>query len=255
MTLMEKLATHLLRSSSLFTVLLAWMAGLSLAASENGLVPFSRLTRDDRQALEEVVRGPTLSREVRGVKFRSRKEVYEYLLNHPDFAAAVARAFGLSEYQIVKDVDVVRASGDSYWGTDGAGVTGHFRVVYADGKKRVFFLDGTLNKKWLPTIFARSVMVLIFEYKANGEGSYVENDLYGYIKIDNTFVAYLVKLLQPIIGTMAHEKIKHILSVGATVSELAYRDPAGFLRKLEESPELSRQELDGFRRTFYVNVQ
>ena len=252
---MEKLATHLLRSASLFTVLLAWMAGLSLAASENGLVPFSRLTRDDRQALEEVVRGPTLSREVKGVKFRSRKEVYEYLLNHPDFAAAVARAFGLSEYQIVKDVEVVRASGDSYWGTDGTGVTGHFRVVYADEKKRVFFLDGTLNKKWLPTIFARSVMVLIFEYKANGEGSYVENDLYGYIKIDNTFVAYLVKLLQPIIGSMAHEKIKHILSVGATVSELAYRDPAGFLRKLEESPGLPRQELDGFRRIIYVNVQ
>lgn len=252
---MEKFATHLLRFSSLITVLLAWMAGLSLAASENGLVPFSRLTRDDRQALEEVVRGPTLSREIKGVKFRSRKEVYEYLLNHPDFAAAVARTFGLSEYQIVKDVEVVRASGDSYRGTDGTGVTGHFRVVYADEKKRVFFLDGTLNKKWLPTIFARSVMVLIFEHKANGEGSYVENDLYGYIKIDNTFVAYLVKLLQPIIGSMAHEKIKHILSVGATVSELAYRDPADFLRKLEESPELSRQELDEFRRTLYVNAQ
>ena len=230
-------------------MLFAWMVGLSLAASENGLVPFSRLTSDDRQVLEEVVRAPTLSREVKGVKFRSKKEVYEYLLDHPDFAAPVARAFGLSDYQIVKEAKVVRASGDSYWGTDGTGATGHFRVVYADEKKRVFFLDGTLNKKWLPTIFARSVMVLIFKHKADGEGSYVENDLYGYIKIDNTIVAYLVKLLQPIIGSLAHEKIKHMLSVGATVSEVAYRDPAGFLKKLDESPGLPRQELDEFRRT------
>lgn len=251
----EKLGTRLLRSSSSFAVLLAWMVGLSLAASENALVPFSRLTSDDRQALAEIVRTPTLSREVRGLKFWSRKEVYEYLLNHPDFAAAVARAFGLSEYQVVKDAKVLRASGDSYWGTDGTGATGHFRVVYADEKKRVFFLDGTLNKKWLPTISARSVMVLIFEHKASGEGSYVENDLYAYIKIDNTFVAYLVKLLRPIIGSMAHEKIEHILSVGATVSEMAYRDPAGFLKKLEESPELPRKEFDEFRRTLYVNVQ
>ena len=251
----EKLGTRLLRSSSSFAALLAWIAGLSLAAAENGLVPFSRLTSDDRQALEEVVSGPTLSREVKEVKFRSRKEVYEYLLNHPDFAAAVARAFGLSEYQIVKDAKVVRASGDSYWGTDGRGATGHFRVVYADEKKRVFFLDGTLNKNWLPTIFARSVMVLIFDHKADREGSYVENDLYGYIKIDNTLVAYLAKLLRPIIGSMAHEKIKHILSVGATVSEVAYRDPAGFLKKLEESPELPRKECDEFRQTLHVNVQ
>ncbi len=251
----EKLGTRLLRCSSSFAVLLAWMAGFSMAALENDLVPFSRLTSDDRQALEEVVRVPTLSREVKGVKFRSRREVYEYLLNHPDFAAVVARAFGLSEYKIVKEAKVVRASGDSYWGTDGTGTTGHFQVVYADETKRVFFLDGTLNKKWLPTIFAKSVMVLIFEHKADGEGSYVENDLYGYIRIDNTFVAYLVKLLRPIIGSMAQEKIKHILSVGATVSEMAYRDPAGFLKKLEDSPELPRQEFDEFRRTLYANAQ
>ena len=224
------------------------MVGLSLAASDSGLVPFSRLASDDRQVLEEVVHGPTFSREVKGVKFWSRKKVYEYLLDHPDFAAAVARAFNLSDYQIAKDRKFFGASDRSYWGTDGTGATGHFRVVYADEKKRVFFLDGTLNKKWLPTIFARSVMVLIFEHKADGEGSYVENDLYGYIKIDNTFVAYLVKLLRPIIGSMAHEKIKHILSVGATVSEVAYRDPAGFLKKLEESPELPRKEFDEFRR-------
>lgn len=98
-------------------------------------------------------------------------------------------------------------------------------------------------------------MVLTFEHKADGEGSYVENDLYGYIKINNTFVAYLVKLLQPIIGSVAHEKIRHILSVGAAVSEMAYRDPAGFLKKLEKSPELPRKEIDEFRRTLYVNVE
>lgn len=244
-----------MQSASVFALFLAWTVGFSLADSGNGLVPFSRLTSDDRRALEQIVRAPTLSREVKGLKFWSRKEVYEYLLDHPDFAAAVARAFGLSEYQIVKDVKVVRASGDSYWGTDGTGATGHFRVVYADENKRVFLLDGTLNKKWLPTISARSVMVLIFEHKADGVGSYVENDLYGYIRIDNTFVAYLAKLLRPIIGNMAHEKIKHILSVGATVSEMTYRDPAGFLKKLEESPELPRQEFDEFRRTLHGNGQ
>ena len=225
------------------------MVGLSLAAAENGHVPFSRLMSDDRQALEDVVRSPTLSREVKGLKFWSRKEVYKYLLNHPDFAAAVAGAFVLSEYQIVKDVKVVRASGDSYWGTDGRGVTGHFRVIYADEKKRVFFLDGTLNKKWLPTIFARSVMVLTFEHKADGDGSYVENDLYGYLKMDNPVIAFVAKLLQPVMGGAMDQKMRQTLDLARRISEEAYRDPAGFLKKLEQSPELPRQEFDEFRRT------
>lgn len=240
--------TRLLRLSLPFALLLAWIVGPSSADSENGLIPFSRLTRDDRQALEEVVRAPTLSREVKGLRFRSRKEVYEYLLDHPDFAAAVARALNFSEYQIAKDGKFVRASDGSYWGTDGRGATGHLRVVYADEKKRVFFLEGTYEKKWLPTISAKAVVILAFEHKADREGSYVENNLYGYLKMDNAFVALLAKLLQPVMGGATDRKMKRTLGLGARISEEAYRDPAGFLKKLEGSPLLPQQEFDEFRR-------
>ncbi|MBI3988811.1 MAG: hypothetical protein HY347_04255 [candidate division NC10 bacterium] len=198
--------------------------------------------------MEEIVRDPTLSREIKGLKFWSRKEVYEYLLDHPDFAAAIARALGLSEYQIVRDAKFFRGADSSYWGTDARGATGHFWVVYGDEKKRIFFLEGTYNRKWLPTIFARGVMVLTFQHKADGEGSSVENDLYGYLKIENTFIALLAKLLQPIMGGAMDRKMKQTLSLGARISEEAYRDPIGFFKKLEGSPELPQQELDEFRR-------
>jgi hypothetical protein len=235
------------------SLLLIYIVGPSSADGNNGLIPFSQLASVDRQVVEEILFAPTLSRELKGVKFRSRKEVYEYFLNHPDFAAAVAGAFGLSDYHIVKEANFSQASGGPYWGTDGRGATGHFRVVYADKKKRVFILDGTIDKKWLPSVSAKAVVVLSFEHKADADGSYVENDIYGYIKMDNPFVAQLAKLFHPIIGAMASEKIRHVLSVGATISEEAYRDPAGFLKKLEANPALSQEELDRFRRDYLLS--
>lgn len=239
--------TRLLRFAFPFALLI-WIVGPSSAELGNGLIPFSQLTKDDRQAVEEILRAPTLSREVKGIRFRSREEVYEYLLDHPDFATAVARALNFSQYQIVKDGQSFRASGGSYWGTDARGATGHFRVVYAGQRKRVFFLEGTYEKKWLPTISARAVVILVFEHKVDGEGSSVENDLYGYLKVDQAFVAHLAKLLQPVIGGAMNRKMKQTLSLGARISEEASRDPTGLLKRLEGSSLLPPQEFDEFRR-------
>jgi len=236
-----------LRLSFAFVLLLAGSVGPSRADPDNGLIPFSQLATDDRQAVEAVVRAPTLSREIKGLTFRSRKEVYEYLLDHPDFAAAVARALNLSRYEIVKDGKLAGASDKAYWGTDGRGATGHFRVVYADKTKRVFFLQGTYEKKWLPTIPARAVVILVFEHKADREGTYVEQDLYGYLKIDQAFVALLTELLQPVMRGATDGKMKRTLGLGARISEMAYWDPAGMLKKLETSPELPPREFARFR--------
>lgn len=242
----ERLVTRFVRLSLSFFIL-AWFVGPACAASENGLIPFSRLTSNDRQALKEVVGDPTFSREVKGVKFQSMRETYEHLLDHPDFAAAVARALNLNGYQIVKDPEFFRTPNNSYWGTDGSGVSGHFRVVYADKRKRVFLLVGTYKKTWLPTISAKAVVVLEFEHKSGGGTSTVANDLRAYVRIENAFIALLAKLLELAIGGATETKMKQTLDIAAAISEEAHRDPEGLLKKLRPNPELSQIELDSFR--------
>lgn len=234
-----------------FPILLLWIVGSSAAELDEGPGPFSAVPSDDRQSLEEIVRTPTLYREIKGIKFRSRKEIYDYLLDHPEFAAGVARALKLADYEITKEQKAFHGAKDSYRATDTRGITGHFQVIHAGGKKRVFFLVGTYHRNWLPVISAKAVVFLLFDHKADGEETYAENDLRVYVKIDNRVIALLTRLLQAAMGRVMESRMKEVLAVAGTISEEIYRDPDGFLRKLETNSRLSRQELDGFRRILH----
>src|SRR3972149_3573917 len=53
----------------------------------------------------------------------SRGAAYRFLLDHPDFAASVARALRLGEYRVTP-------LEDGYWGDDNRGAMGRIRVLY-----------------------------------------------------------------------------------------------------------------------------
>lgn len=212
-------------------------------------IPLSSLSQEDRAALEKVVRHPVLSREIRDVSFLSRKEVYEYLLDHPDFATGLARTLGLSKYRIEKEPGGYQARDfRDYAGTETRGMEGHFKTVYADPAKRVFFVWGTYQKLLL-TIRARAVLVLEYHHRVTEGESYVHNNLYSYVMIDHPLFRLVARLLSPILGAGMDRSIKKTLRLAAKISEAAYRDPAGFAKKLEGSRELPRKELTEFRGT------
>ncbi len=188
---------------------------------------------------------PTLSRRTGAVKFLSKKEVYEYLLDHPDVAAVAARALKAGEYQIKK------AEGGSYWATDGKGVNGHFRVIYKSKNERIFFLDGAYYPGWLPSVPAKAIVALGFERKNNETEEYVENNVDATLKIDNSLVAFLAKLLYGIMGNLMEKRMNQVLVLAAKVSEKAYQDPEGLLRELATGTELSPQVLNELREKLY----
>src|SRR5919108_1725352 len=102
---------------------------------------------------ESVLAGSIFAQRVSGIRYTSREDVYRFLLDHPDFAAAVARALRVGEYR-VKAVD------DGYWGDDNRGASGTIRVLYADDHRRLFHLEGRYERKWLPTIEGRILVLL-----------------------------------------------------------------------------------------------
>jgi len=170
---------------------------------------------------------------VHSLTFRSHEPVFLYFLDHPDFAAAVARALKVAQYRVEPRTD------GTYWGDDTRGAKGIFEVVYADPHKRVVHAQGTYDTKWLPTVYARLVLVLDFEHRHEADGqSRVTSDLKGYLRVDNPFLNVLARLVGPIVGSAVDRKVARTFGIAAKVSEQAYDDPEGFLQVLREAADI-----------------
>lgn len=217
----------------------AW-AGMAAAwaAVGDGRVPLDRVYAAQQERLKDVIDGAAFHRTVQGLTFRSHEPVFLYLVDHPDFAAAAARALGVAKYRLEQQPD------GTYWGDDARGARGIVEVVYADPRKRVLHAQGTYDTKWLPTIYARIVLILEFEHRNGPDGqTRVTNDLTGYLRVDNPFVDVLARLVGPIVGGAVDRKVARTFGVAGKVSERAYDDPAGFLQVLRNAPDVDRRHL------------
>ena len=216
----------------------ALIAALAVASIGDGRVPFERLPLPVQERVRDVTDHAVFEHTVRGLTFRSREPVYLYFLDHPDFAAAVARALRVAQYRVAPRPD------GTYWGDDARGAQGIIEVVYADPHKRVVLARGTYDTKWLPTIRARVVLVLEFEHRTAADGrTYVTNDVTGYLRVDNRFLDALARLVGPIVVGAVDRKVARTCGVAAKVSERAYDDPEGFLAELRAAPDLDRKRL------------
>ncbi len=213
-------------------------AAVARAAVGDGRVPFDRLPPAQQDRLRDVMDGAAFRRSVQGLSFRSHESVFRYLVEHPDLAAAAARALGVAKYRIEGRPD------GTYWGDDARGAKGIIEVVYADLHKRVLHAQGTYDTKWLPTIRARIVLILEFEHRNGADGqSRVINDLTGYLRVDNAFLGTLARLVGPIVGDAVDRKVARTFGIAGKVSERAYDDPAGFLQALRNAPDVDRRYL------------
>ena len=216
----------------------ALVAAVAWGSVGDGRVPFDRLPQPAQERVRDVVDHAVFERTVRDVTFRSRESVFRYFLDHPDVAAAAARALGVANYQVQRRPD------GTYWGDDTRGAKGIVEVVYADPRKRVVHAQGTYDTKWLPTIHARIVLVLDFEHHQGADGhAYAASDVTGYLRVDNRFLDALARLVGPIVVGAVDRKVARTAGIAAKVSERAYDDPAGFLEALRKLPDLDQTHL------------
>jgi hypothetical protein len=214
------------------------VAAVAWGSAGDGRVPFDRLPQPAQERLRDVVDHAVFERTVRDVTFRSRESLFLYFLDHPDVAAAAARALGVANYQVHQRSD------GTYWGDDTRGAKGIVEVVYADPRKRVVHAQGTYDTKWLPTIHARIVLVLDFEHHQGADGQvYATSDVTGYLRVDNRFLDTLARLVGPIVVGAVDRKVARTAGIAAKVSERAYDDPAGFLEALRKLPDLDQAHL------------
>jgi hypothetical protein len=199
-------------------------------------VPLARLGDQARGRAEAVLGTSLFAHRVTGLRARSREPIFRFLLDHPHFAAAVARALRLGRYQ-------VDARDDGYWGDDSRGARGMIRVLYADEGRRLYHLEGTYEGRGLPTIQGRMLVLIEFQHEDDPEGgTRVEASVTGHVRLDTPLVGAIAQLATTLarstVERAVERKVRRFFGTVARVSRWASDQPEQFWAALEGHPEV-----------------
>jgi hypothetical protein len=225
---------------------LAGAAALLVAGSAVAARPVPTLPADlppaERVRLQQVTEQASVATRAAGEPFVTRRDVFEYLLDHPEFATHVTRALKLARYRIWREPD-------GLWLDDGWGATGQFSVVYVGHGTRVMYARGHYQQWLLPTIRGQAVVVLEYAlHPAPDQRSLVTTTLTGFVKLDSRLLELAGRLVRAAAEAKAEREARLLVRVFARASRAIESDPAGVHELLRQRPDVPQQELEEFRR-------
>jgi hypothetical protein len=191
--------------------------------------------------LQEVTRTPSLSTQAESEAMIARPEVFEFLLDHPDFATHITRALRLARYRIWR-------TDDGMFIDDGWGTTGQITVVHAGGGTRMLYAKGAFHHKVLPTIPGEAVVTIDYEVRPGEDGRpLVHARLTGQLKIDSAFATLMLKIADSIVREKAATESRRLLQTFAKVLRAIDETPAAVYSSVSANPDVPRRELEQFR--------
>jgi len=193
----------------------------------------------DRARIEKVLATASLSTRVELEPYSLRLDVFNYLLDHPDFATQVTRALKLARYRIWRTADGLNLD-------DGWGVKGLITPLYGDNGLRVVYAQGRYEQAVFPDI--RGQVVILFHYVARPDAkgrSALATSMEVFALLDSKAIANLA-------GSFAQAKAntegRRVLKVFSRLSTHLDLRADEVLADLQQRPEVSRQELDDLRK-------
>lgn len=194
----------------------------------------------ERQRLRAVAAAAAVSTETAGEPFEARPAAFEYLLDHPEFATRITRAFRLARYRIWRDAE-------GLWLDDGWGAVGRFDLVHADRGRRIMYARGRYQPGWLPAIHGEAVVVIAYALGPAADGrSVVAATVTGFVALDSRLLTVLGKALGPVARAKAEREARTLVKVFAKTMRVVEADPAEVRKRLTDDPAVDRRELDAF---------
>ena len=220
---------------------LLWLLSSALGARPNPALP-SELPEPDRTRLQAIADRADVSTRMEAEPFMVRADVFEYLLDHPDFASHVTRTLRLARYRIWR-------TAEGLFLDDGWGATGQFWIVYVGPGKRVMRARGEYRKGVMPSIQGDAVTMIEYGFTPATDGkSLVRSTVTGFLKLDSRMVALAMKVASTVAQRKADVEANRLMRVFARVSRALDEDPAGVLDQLQQRPDVPPRELEEFRR-------
>lgn len=231
--------TH--RAASLAAAVLLLTGAAALAASPALILP-PAVPPHEASRLREVTERASVAGRVTGKTFVLRQGVFDYLIDHPEFATHLTRALDVGNYRVWR-------TSDGLWLDDGGGAIGRFDVVYAAAGTRVVYLRGAYKAGMLPAIKGRAVAVLEYHVEPAADGrSLISPTLTGFVRIDNVVVAALSRILKSAATAKAEKLARRVVGDFAETAEKIEENPARALDELRRRPGVPAGELEEFGR-------
>jgi len=216
-------------------------AGSALAGRAAPTLP-ADLPPAERLFLQQVTEQASVATRADGEPFVTRRDVFEYLLDHPEFATHVTRALKLARYRIWREADGLRLD-------DGWGATGRFSVVHATNGTRVMYARGQYKPWFLPTVSGQAVVVI--EYAAQpapDSRSLITTTVTGFVKLDSRLLEWAGRLASAAATAKAEKEARLLVRVFARASRGIESDPAGVYELVRKRPDAPPRELEEFHR-------
>jgi hypothetical protein len=193
----------------------------------------------ERTRIENVLAHATISTRVEIEPFPLRLDVFDYLLNHPDFATQVTRALKLARYRIWTGADGLNLD-------DGWGVKGVITPFYGDKGLRVVYARGRYEQSVLPDIRGQAIIFVRYgENDAAAGKPALVTSMEVFAWLDSGMIASLAGSLAK---AKATSEARHALKVFARLSNHLELRADEVLAELARHPEVSRAELAELRR-------
>jgi len=204
-----------------------------------------QLSPKDRQQFEEIVARAFASTQKGLDPYVVRPEIFEYLLDHPEFASHVTRALKAARYRIWREAG-------SLWLDDGWGVRGVFTAVYTEPGLRLMHAQGAYRSA-LPDIKGRAVVALAYKFQPAAQGrQQVATTVTAFVQIDSAVVRAIGRLGGPLVQKKADREARQLLRVFSKVSRAIEENPADVYARLRARPDVPKQELEEFRKLLRV---
>jgi hypothetical protein len=229
-----------------FFVFLAVSSGPSLACTlvveqPDVIFPVEKMNVEAVCRLAEVVNDYTSHQVLPAVPVPIKKPLYDFLLNHPVLTSELITGLNVGGYR----VDQLAAG--VFHGEDNAGGEAVLTLLYQDPRQRVYHLKGSQSGYVVP-ITGSGVVMLNYQPKPGSDGrEIVETKVTVYSKLDNFFLARLVKLLRPLLQRIVNKKLTRGVQTVHDFAEILANDPERVYRQLEKVTREQASEIQAFR--------
>lgn len=195
-----------------------------------------------RARLAAVTDDAALKTRIEGKSFVSRRDIFEYLLDHPEFATHVTRALKVARYRIWRTSSGLMLD-------DGWGAVGALEVVHKAPGMRVMYLKGQYQHSILPNIRGQAVVTVEWTTTPAPAGKDVVVPTVGaYVKLDSRMLSAASGLANSVASAKAEKEANRLVRVFEKTTRALEENPGAVLEALRQRADTPRRELDEFSR-------
>lgn len=195
------------------------------------------------QRLSSVTERASVAARVDGPPFQARRDVLEYLLDHPDFAAHLMRTVRAARYRIW-------AVPGGFGIDDGWGTVGTFEFVYAAPGIRVLHARGEYQQRMLPDIRGEAIITLTYATTpaATDGRSRIAAAVSSHVRLDGPLLRAAGRVAGGVAQAKAEKEGVRLVKTLARATRAVDDNPAAVWEALRRRPDVPRRELEEFRR-------